>query len=274
MQLQRRRQPGRGGLLEIPARVILLSNPAGEDASMRAIPLFLCAVVIVAACTSAPPAAQSPVPGPAPSGRAVAETVTVRDVDLERRIARMELQLLERDARIEELTTALSDTREEVVRTMAKLRSATSRAEAASGVAEAEVALQTLRSTPGAPESAELAQVSALVRRSAQEFSRENFGGALYLATEAKSIANIVRARLSADRESPRAGETRLAVPVRLEVSSRGNVREGPGTTYAVLFSVNAGTMLTGVSYTDDWIRITDDQGRSGWIYRSLVGRP
>ena len=131
-----------------------------------------------------------------------------------------------------------------------------------------------LRSTAGASETPELATITGLVRRSSQEFSRENFGGALYLATEAKSLANIARAWLNADRDSPRAGETRLAPPVRLKVSSRGNVREGPATTFSVLFSVNAGTMLTGVAYTDDWIRISDDQGRSGWIYRTLVGSP
>jgi SH3-like domain-containing protein len=31
---------------------------------------------------------------------------------------------------------------------------------------------------------------------------------------------------------------------------------------------------VTGYSYADEWIRISDDGGRVGWIFRSLVARP
>jgi len=31
---------------------------------------------------------------------------------------------------------------------------------------------------------------------------------------------------------------------------------------------------LIGYSYVDEWIRIGDDSGRGGWIFRSLVARP
>jgi hypothetical protein len=182
---------------------------------------------------------------------------------------------MEKDAQIEALTTRLSDTRDEVVRTMSRLQTTTSRAEAASGVAEAEVALQTLRATPGALQLAELNQIAALVRRSSQEFNRQNFGGALYLATQAKAQANAARGRLSAvDRGETRPGETLFEVPLQLKATSRGNVREGPGTTFPVLFSVDAGSLLTGTSYADDWVRVTDGGGRSGWIFRNLVDRP
>jgi uncharacterized protein YgiM (DUF1202 family) len=51
-------------------------------------------------------------------------------------------------------------------------------------------------------------------------------------------------------------------------------VREGPGTSYDVAFEVDRGKMLTGYSYADEWVRVSDDGGRSGWIFRSLIGRP
>ena len=57
------------------------------------------------------------------------------------------------------------------------------------------------------------------------------------------------------------------------EVQHRGNVREGPGTNFDVAFAVDAGNALTGYSYLDDWVRVSDDSGRSGWIFRSLVTR-
>jgi uncharacterized protein YgiM (DUF1202 family) len=50
-------------------------------------------------------------------------------------------------------------------------------------------------------------------------------------------------------------------------------VREGPGTNFDVAFSLDGGTALTGYAHADEWIRVTDENGRSGWIFRSLVAR-
>lgn len=232
-------------------------------------PLLAIAIVSVAC---APKASTS---GGTTPQRAVRETVTVRDPDLERRAARLELRVIEKETQVEELTTRLEDARDEVVRTMAKLQTAASRAEAASGMAEAEVALQSLRTNAAGQQVPEISQVQKLVQQSSAEFNKQNFGGALYLAEQAKALAGEGRTRLAgAARGSARPGETAFAVPIRLRVASRGNVREGPGTNYTVAFSVDAGAQITGFSYVEDWVRVSDDQGRSGWIFRSLVARP
>jgi uncharacterized protein YgiM (DUF1202 family) len=225
------------------------------------------------ACASAkkPTAASRSAPkGP----RVVVDTVIARDAELEKRMARLELQLLERDAQVEDLQARLEDARAEVVRAMAKLRTVASRAEAASGMAEAEVSLQSLKSG-GTAEADEIAQVWQLVKQSAAEFNTQNYGGALYLANQAKALSTSFRGR-STDtaRGGSRAGETAFALPIRLRVANRGNIRQGPGTNFSVAFAVESGTSLMGLSYTDEWIRVTDDSGRSGWIFRSLVGRP
>jgi SH3-like domain-containing protein len=78
----------------------------------------------------------------------------------------------------------------------------------------------------------------------------------------------------SVDREGARPGETPFAKPIRLQMATRGNVREGPGTNFPVSFAAETGTILTGYSYADEWIRISDETGRSGWVFRSLVSRP
>lgn len=102
--------------------------------------LFIAYTGLTTACS------QAAKPAPPPTIKVVRETVTVRDPDLDKRVARLELQLLARDAQIEDLQTRLDDTRAEVVRAMAKLQSVASRAQAASAMAEAEVALQTMKS--------------------------------------------------------------------------------------------------------------------------------
>jgi uncharacterized protein YraI len=227
---------------------------------------FLTFAVLTAACSPTKPA-------PPPSIKVVHDTVTVRDAELDKRATRLELQLLARDAQIEDLQTRLEDTRAEVVRAMAKLQSVASRAQAASAMAEAEVALQTMKTGVGA-DPPEATQVTRLVRQSATEFDKQNYGGALYLANQAKTVASSYRGRVGQNREGTRAGETLFAIPIKLKTTSRGNVREGPGTNFAVSFLADPGTAITAYSYADEWIRISDDTGRTGWIHQSLVDRP
>lgn len=243
---------------------------------MRTLFLFAAAVGI-AACASKPAPTTEPAPDPKPttqSTRVVRETVTVKDPELERRLSRAELRLMEKEAQVGELQTRLEDARDEVVRTMAKLQTLASRAEAASAMAEADVALQSLRNAEGSRQLPELAQVTKFVQQSNAEFVKQNYGGALYLADQAKTTVTAARARLSGSARNLRPGETPFAVPVRLKVASRGNVREGPGTSFAVVYAVEGGNGLTGFSYTDEWVRVTDDSGRSGWIFRPLVTKP
>ena len=223
-------------------------------------------IVITAACSQQKPA-------PPPAIKVVHDTVSVRDPELDKRVSRAELQLLARDAQIEDLQSRLDDTRAEVVRAMAKLQTVASRAQAASAMAEAEVALQTMKAAASG-EPPEAAQVTRLVRQSATEFNKQNYGGALYLANQAKTVASSYRGRVGVSREGTRPGETLFAVPIKLKTTSRGNVREGPGTNFAVSFQADPGTSITAYSYTDEWIRISDDGGRTGWIHQTLVARP
>jgi hypothetical protein len=186
----------------------------------------------------------------------------------------MELALLEKTAQVEELQSQLDQAREEVVRAMAKLQTLASRAEAASGMAEAEVALQPLRARTAQQNAPEASQAARLLHEAAAEFNQENYGGALYLATQAKALAAAGTGRLSArERTSDRPGEKPFAVPIPLKAIGSGNVREAPGTTAPVAFAVAGGDSLTGYSYVEDWVRISDEMGRGGWIFRKLIVR-
>lgn len=218
--------------------------------------------------------AGEPVNGQAAETAAVPETVIVKDAELERRVALLELRVLERDAQLEELQARLDEARREVVRAMAKLQTLASRAEAASAMAEAEIAFQSLRTATGLEAGADTAQVVQLLQLATTEFNKHNYGGALYLASQAKSVVRTGRQRLASGvRGSLRPGEVLFALPLRLRAMSRSNVRDGPGPTYRVLFTAEAGNPLIGYSYADQWIRVSDEAGRRGWIFQTLVGR-
>ena len=206
----------------------------------------------------------------------VAPAALVRDTALDQRLSRVELRLAERDAQIEELQARLDEARQEVVRTLAKLQTVASRAEAASAMAEAEIAVQALRAAAGAPAGGEpdVAQAGALMQQGSAEFAKQNYGGALYLANQAKHLAGVGRSRLGGVGRAPlRPGEVPFAVPVRLRATARGNVREGPGGGYKVLFTAEPGAALTGYSSLDQWVRVADEAGRGGWMFVTLVGR-
>ena len=241
--------------------------------SSTSVPILLAIAVLSTACGGK----AAPKTGPArPGGTAVVhDTVEVRDPDVDRRVTRLELRLLEKETQVDELQTRLEDARDEVVRTMAKLQTLASRAEAASSMAEADVALQSLRTSAAGLQLPEIAQASRLQQQSNTEFNKQNFGGALYLANQAKATAASGRARATAASRGPtRPGESQFATPIRIKAANRGNIREGPGTNFNVAFAVSAGDQLTAYSMTDDWIRVSDDSGRAGWIFRALVTRP
>lgn len=242
--------------------------------------ILACGSGVLAACAGRPQQA-TPEVAPQPAVDTVAApaqppapVVAARDPELDRRITRLELGVLERDAQIEELQARLDDARSEVVRSMAKLQTLATRAEAASGMAEAEIAQQSLRGAAGSQVAPEVGRVRQLLQVSTAEFNKQNYGGALYLANQAKNLAVSGRARLqSGERGAGRAGETLFALPLKLQTSGRSNVREGPGTGFKVLYTLESGTAITGFSYIDQWVRVTDETGRNGWISQSLVVR-
>lgn len=197
------------------------------------------------------------------------QTQIVRDPELERQVTRLEIRLIERDAQIQSLNTRLEQALKELVGTMAKLRSTATRAEAASAMAEADVALKSIGSS--GRDSSELTQASWLMEQSSAEFQRKNFGGALYLANQAKAAARL---RGSGARvEQPRPGEVAFAAPVKLRASTHANVRVGPGMSFPVAYATDSGSTLSGLSYLGEWIRVKNDAGNEGWIFASLVDR-
>jgi hypothetical protein len=222
----------------------------------------------LAACNSAPS-----VPAPRPSTEPVAvEAPPARpqpapNAALERRVASLELQLLEKTAQVDYLQDQLDEARREVVRSMARLQSVASRAEAASGIAEAELALQSV------PDRADIRK---LTEEASVEFENANWGGALWLANQAKSAALEARGQLGeVDQAALRRDERSLARPLQLETTSGANVRSGPGTGFGVLYTLPPQSRVVAYSSADQWLRIVDDSGRRGWISQSLIrGRP
>ncbi len=229
-------------------------------------------VSLVACAPGTPPAT------PAPETVVVVDTVEVRaapDPELQQRVATLQLQLLERSAQVEDAQRQLGAARQEVVRAMARRQTLASRAEAASAMAEAEIAVEAVTGAAKIEAVPEALQARNLLAQSTTEFVDENYGGALYLANQARSAARAGEFWLTGGKQGNRQPtEILFALPVPLETVRNSNVRSGPGLRFRVLFTLDRVTPLVGQSYTDQWVRITDEEGRDGWIFHNLIRSP
>jgi hypothetical protein len=193
--------------------------------------------------------------------------------ELDEKLARMHLQALEKDAEIRALNQKLEAAILEVVRAMAKLRGLSGRAEAASNLAETEIALKSIPAEPAMrPKETDLSQAQQLLRMATEEFKKQNYDGTVYLTSQVKMLIKPRNDRLVKGAEvSKTDGEHALSPMLALRASNKSNVREGPGPSFKILFVIERGTPLSAMSYNGVWVRIKTDDGRAGWVHYSLI---
>ncbi|MBI5930373.1 MAG: SH3 domain-containing protein [Chloroflexi bacterium] len=59
---------------------------------------------------------------------------------------------------------------------------------------------------------------------------------------------------------------TSTATTLRVSDGQRLNVREGPGTNFAILFTISPGTLVEQLETDEEWYRIRLDNGEEGWV--------
>jgi hypothetical protein len=276
-----------------------MTRPAAlpRPATIPALVMLALTALFAASCLSGAPKKPAPAPTPAPppevkpdpcagiaaDQKLLEESLASLNAEkrtLEDQVTSLKLQMLEKETRAKELgeresalDAKLDEAIQEVVRTKSKLRSLESRAEAASNLAEAEIALKTMEAqAKGGGGDRDLSQAKQLLKMSAEEFKNENYGGALYLANQAKSHLRTGEVRpASRDNFSPVAGESPFESPASLELARDGNLREGPGLEFKVVATLPKGSKLVGYSRKDRWLRVRDEKGVTGWVFQSLV---
>lgn len=121
--------------------------------------------------------------------------------EMDERLANLLLSLLEREAQIQNLDRKLDDVIQETVRSKAKLASQESRAEAASNLAEAEVAFKTLKdSIKGLEKRPDYMHLALLMKTSTEELKKENYGGSLFLTNQIKAQLRDLQDRVESEQ--------------------------------------------------------------------------
>ncbi len=229
--------------------------------------------------TGEPQVAQNEEPESAPSPQVdLEQALAQRDAEiraLRAENAQKGLLLAEQDSMIEDLhdllelrRRQLDDAIQEVVRAKATQRSVESQAEAAAQMAETEMALETFRTKLDGRTSPELTDAERQLELSSKEYEAQNFGGALYLAFQAKAKISEGTRKLE---EQTEVGSSYLESPQTYTLNARSNLRRGPGLQFSVIDILDKGATVTGDTLKGSWVRVEREDGTRGWIHEELL---
>lgn len=259
--------------------------------------LFLYCLLLMGCIVARKQGEPVPVSPPCPSDRTVElesenkalrremESGNEKVRSLEQEISKLRMQILENIATANDLKRRfdgqqkrLDATILEVVRAKEKLRSHESKAEAASTLAEAEVAVSELKKGAASADEVALEEISIvdhLLNMSIAEYKAQNFGGALYLANQTKGRVRDAQMRLDKkSMDSVIEGESLFPQPLSLAVLTNSNLREGPSLNDKIIGKLNKDETVIGYSFLGDWIRVETKAGMTGWVFQSLIGMP
>jgi DNA repair exonuclease SbcCD ATPase subunit len=186
--------------------------------------------------------------------------------DRERALASLE----ERYATLEiELQSAV----EEVLRSMARVRTVKTRALAVSRIAEVRVQLEAVPGTDDEEVATRLRRARDFLTRADAVLEEGNYGGASFLAERANDI--IREARLAHDIRVSSNGNTEGVIPIipprPMEVLENSNLREGPGIDTRRVGRAPRGTEVIAVARSDSWYQVETPSGLKAWISGDLV---
>ena len=245
----------------------------------RRVVALLC--VLLGGCATPPPAPPAPPPTPIEAPVVVPACPICADSTAE--IAGLRRDLASRDAELRELRAqqrdrarVLQETTRQATRAKAKLRRLATQADAASYVAEVEVALDVARSPPGAESRAPLlALAQDILDSSAAPFAQGDYAAAMDLAAQAEQLVAVGAGTPSRPASGPRASATwTFDETVRLRVKRASHLRRQPRARAPSLGVLPQGARLVARAYRDGWFNVETGDGRSGWMSQSGVGAP
>jgi Bacterial SH3 domain len=196
----------------------------------------------------------------------------LRGIGLERRVLELQAGLEAASARRAALESELGAAIDEVLRSKASLSGSSSRAVAASGIAEARAAAQAA-ATSGSAIQPDLERVGELLQRADAELAAANYPGAAYLAERASEL--LRQARLAGGGPVALPPEPDMVAPLvpaePMTATQAANLRIGPGLDYARLVVLEVGESLRAVARAGEWIQVERSDGVRGWVHERLV---
>jgi len=234
---------------------------------------LLGACALAAGCATAPPPAPAPAPEPAPLVPAPAlppPPACAVCVDRTDEIARLRQDLATRDAELRDLRSsqreqvkAVQESTREVTRAKARVRRLATQADAASSLAEVEVALAAARSATPSPL---LGLARAFLEAAQAPFAQGDYASAMDRAAQAEQLVTAAASGAPAASRNRIAGEVLLQAAIPLKASGESRLRRAPEPRAAVVGTVGRDAALVAHAYKGAWMRVETDDGKLGWV--------
>jgi SH3 domain-containing protein len=222
-----------------------------------------------------------PAPPAVPPEATVREPACPSCEEQTRAIARLRQDLANRDAELRELRSnqrdqvkVLQESTREVARAKVKLRRLATQADAASYVAEVEVAMESLRSSLGATSNVQLVVLAqGILDSTAAPFAQGDYGEAMDRAAQAEQLIALVAHYQVRPGSRPRVpGEVPLQVAIPLKVTVDSNLRRQPLGKAPVVRVLKKDSLLVAHAYKGNWMQVETEDGRSGWVDQTRLG--
>jgi hypothetical protein len=191
---------------------------------------------------------------------------------LQKLLAETEAQIRSQQVRQQDQAKALQESTTHAARAQVKLRRLATRPAAASTIAEAEVAMENLKSSPSA-EAEQSVQIQAqrFINAAVASYGEDNYAAAMDYAAFARGLIGMLKNNRTFKAEDSQRPTTWLEVAIPLRVLANSNLRQKPGERAAILGILKKDSSITAESYRGDWLQVQTVDGRSGWVLNTLV---
>ncbi len=191
---------------------------------------------------------------------------------LQKVLAEKETQIRTQQVRQQDQARTLQETTHHAAHTQVKLRRLATRPAAASAIAEVEVAMENLNSSPFADfEQVAQTQAQRLLNAAAASYAEDNYGAAMDYAAHARGFIDMMKNNRTFKISDPRRMTTLFEVPIPLRATVNSNLRQKPGLGAAVLIVLRKDSVMTADAYRGHWLQVQTADGRTGWVLNALV---
>lgn len=211
----------------------------------------------------------------APFETAVREPTCPSCEEQTREIARLRQDVANKEAELRDLRAnqrvqvkVIQESTREVTRARVKLRRLATQADAASYIAEVEVAMASLRSSLGATSTVPMMGLAqGILESTAAPFAQGDYGAAMDRAAQAEQLIALVgqdKGQPGSRRRVP--GEVPLQMSIPLKATIDSKLRRQPIDTASVVGVLKKDSPLVAHAYKGRWMQVETEDGRSGWV--------
>ena len=200
-----------------------------------------------------------------------------------REIARLRQDVANRGAEVRDLRSnqrdqvkVLRESAQEVTRAKVRLRRLATQADAASYVAEVEVAMESLRAARGSATAIPLVMLAQdILESTAVPFAQGDYGVTIERAAQAEQLIALAAHYQVRPRSRPRVpGEVPLQVAIPLQVTIGSSLRRQPRARAPLVGALKKDTRLVAHAYRGRWMLVRTEDGRAGWVNQTRLKAP